>query len=234
MKLKNNRLYKKNREVFLKYQENPQYYKEKLKGILREDQLRLAFMYLDENLSLSELGMRENSSKAWIGTIVGKVFTIIKNENSGLNYGIRISSRHRKLKQEEFDLIKKLSFEGHSVVEIIEIIKRSKDVIVKARAAQTLEEYFAKSNEYHRKNFERKKNMNNNPIEQYAKKLDSVLPKQPKETVIKKMLEPPFDDRDARDRLLELEHKWWELVQDYIEEEVKLRMKEKLRKILEE
>ncbi len=118
------------------------------------------------------------------------------------------------LKQTEFDQIKQLLFEGHTLSEIQEQTKRSKFVITRVKNAQSLNDYFKIQHDYWRDH------KNPSPLEQYAKEVGTVI-------------EPPLIPPVAKE-IPPHQIAFFEALDTYIAEEVAIKIKSKLEKLLTE
>lgn len=136
----------KNKPGYTLFKQDPTYWEGKLREeVFKEDhqapQLDVILRFFRDDEPVSDIVEKTKYGKQWVYEIIEKASNYIEN---GIEPASKKDYRQNPLRQEEFDQIKALSFQGEEVKDIAHQIKRSKFVVQRVRNATSLADYFAR------------------------------------------------------------------------------------------
>lgn len=200
------------------YLSDPAYYKEKLQGKIKPEQLEIAYYYLDDPAhTLFSTGRQFHISKERVRQVCYKVLYKIwkmKPREKHMTEEIKLSGRRRPkiaLTQEEFDRAKELFYQGETINDAAKEMHRSKFVILRIFHANDLQDYFTKQKAYYMK----------------GKPVRASEPEVPQGTPVVfhgSVSDSPSPHRQALA----------DAIDAFIKEEVRIQMKEKIQRLLGE
>lgn len=211
------------------YKQDPLYYQSRIRKRFGKRNVAIAVSYIETRETLRAVGKQYNVSPERVRQIYARFLRFVFQaslrrkkpmEPEEIHLPIEVPQTVKRprgvtasLTQEEFDRVKQLLWEGNTIKDIAEVVKRHTNTIFFIARAKTLEEYWARRKAKAEKYYKKTK----------PPRLTTVAPPAPEEEPHESFIEPPIVKPAPVERIQALQQELFDMIDTLVKENRELK-----------